>query len=278
MTEVLQHAATEPFLGASSPQDQDRGKSSGKSPGPDDSDPGSGPFQAPALPRPPRPRNPSNSMASNRLRRKSPDAGTVHVTDYLYRYMDPLTGRWKSRDPIGERGGVNLYGFVINSGINLIDSVGLSVSSDMDDWAVDLAMMDNIAGCYCVSILKASWNLFSFGIVDRNAPIEDAYSNGQISENQFYGGLASSAAVSTAQGVLTYGTGGVAGGYFQAGQGVVRVGMTGATIGGIIGFGNSTIDVFGTRTLDAGLGIEYSRTWREDGMNTLVNTGTGAFF
>ena len=27
---------------------------------------------------------------------------------YGYRYMDPLTGRWPSRDPIGERGGENL--------------------------------------------------------------------------------------------------------------------------------------------------------------------------
>ncbi|MEI7957239.1 MAG: RHS repeat-associated core domain-containing protein, partial [Verrucomicrobiota bacterium] len=30
---------------------------------------------------------------------------------YGYRYYDPLTGRWPSRDPIGEKGGVNLYGF-----------------------------------------------------------------------------------------------------------------------------------------------------------------------
>ena len=31
---------------------------------------------------------------------------------YGYRYYDPLTGRWPSRDPIEEEGGVNLYGFV----------------------------------------------------------------------------------------------------------------------------------------------------------------------
>jgi RHS repeat-associated protein len=30
---------------------------------------------------------------------------------YLYRYYDPLTGRWPSRDPIEEGGGMNLYGF-----------------------------------------------------------------------------------------------------------------------------------------------------------------------
>jgi RHS repeat-associated protein len=31
---------------------------------------------------------------------------------YGYRYYNPGTGRWLSRDPIGEKGGLNLYGFV----------------------------------------------------------------------------------------------------------------------------------------------------------------------
>jgi RHS repeat-associated protein len=44
---------------------------------------------------------------------------------YLYRYYDPLTGRWPSRDPIEERGGVNLYGFLGNDGVNLIDKFGM---------------------------------------------------------------------------------------------------------------------------------------------------------
>jgi len=44
---------------------------------------------------------------------------------YGFRYYDPVTGRWPSRDPIGERGGLNLYGFVENDGINRIDYLGL---------------------------------------------------------------------------------------------------------------------------------------------------------
>ena len=44
---------------------------------------------------------------------------------YTYRYYDPLTGRWPSRDPIGEYGGVNLYGFVRNDGIGSRDMLGL---------------------------------------------------------------------------------------------------------------------------------------------------------
>ncbi len=43
---------------------------------------------------------------------------------YGYRYYDPETGRWPSRDPIGESGGVNLYAFVGNDGVNQVDVLG----------------------------------------------------------------------------------------------------------------------------------------------------------
>jgi RHS repeat-associated protein len=45
---------------------------------------------------------------------------------YQYRYYDPVTGRWPSRDLIGERGGVNLYGFVGNDGVGRVDTFGLT--------------------------------------------------------------------------------------------------------------------------------------------------------
>ena len=51
---------------------------------------------------------------------------------YGYRYYDPETGRWPSRDPIQERGGVNLYGFVGNDGVNYIDYLGMEVSVWVD--------------------------------------------------------------------------------------------------------------------------------------------------
>ncbi|MCG8526731.1 MAG: RHS repeat-associated core domain-containing protein, partial [Opitutales bacterium] len=44
---------------------------------------------------------------------------------YGYRYYDPETGRWPNRDPLQEDGGVNLYGFVVNNPISLIDILGL---------------------------------------------------------------------------------------------------------------------------------------------------------
>jgi RHS repeat-associated protein len=44
---------------------------------------------------------------------------------YGYRYYQPQTGRWLSRDRIGERGGLNLYGFTDNRPINTYDLNGL---------------------------------------------------------------------------------------------------------------------------------------------------------
>ena len=49
---------------------------------------------------------------------------TAPLYYYGYRYLDPVTGRWPSRDPIEERGGVNLYGFVGNAPLSAVDLIG----------------------------------------------------------------------------------------------------------------------------------------------------------
>jgi len=45
---------------------------------------------------------------------------------YGYRYYNGSTGRWISRDPIEERGGLNLYAFVRNNPLSSIDARGLT--------------------------------------------------------------------------------------------------------------------------------------------------------
>jgi RHS repeat-associated protein len=49
----------------------------------------------------------------------------VGVAYYVYRWYDPLTGRWPSRDLIGERGGLSMYAFVSNMPLNHYDVLGL---------------------------------------------------------------------------------------------------------------------------------------------------------
>jgi len=102
---------------------------SGRIPGmrPGASDPAAcfGAIRRPMHPRSPGPRNSGNTLAIKRLANKSSGGQTCRVAVYLYRYYDPLTGRWASRDPIGERGGENLYGFVANHPIWGVDVLGL---------------------------------------------------------------------------------------------------------------------------------------------------------
>ena len=52
---------------------------------------------------------------------------TCNTTDlvlYEYRGYQLGTGRWLTRDPIGEQGGVSLYGFVGSDAVNHFDAVG----------------------------------------------------------------------------------------------------------------------------------------------------------
>ena len=94
-------------------------------PGDDDADPGTGVAAINPRLRPPRPGNAPRSRSVRPQKPSKIAEKTVHVADYLYRYYDPLTGRWPNRDPIEEEGGLNLYGFVGNDVVNVIDELGL---------------------------------------------------------------------------------------------------------------------------------------------------------
>ncbi|MBB5354042.1 RHS repeat-associated protein, partial [Haloferula luteola] len=81
---------------------------------------------------------------------------------YGYRYYDPVTGRWPSRDPIGERGGVNLYGFVENDSVGRIDVLG----QNPQDLALKLGSLE-VPKAYGVDVsanLVAGLGSFNGGI------------------------------------------------------------------------------------------------------------------
>jgi RHS repeat-associated protein len=57
---------------------------------------------------------------------------------YTYRYYDPITGRWPSRDPVGEglqSGELNLSGFIRNRPSHSVDYLGLREIMDMSGWS-----------------------------------------------------------------------------------------------------------------------------------------------
>jgi hypothetical protein len=49
----------------------------------------------------------------------------------LFAFYDPGTQRWLNRDPLGEKGGLNLYTSLGNSPLHLFDSWGLSLEDDI---------------------------------------------------------------------------------------------------------------------------------------------------
>ena len=77
---------------------------------------------------------PPTSRPVNRLPAPQPRRKNGHAYEktasgmffYGFRYYNADTGRWPSRDPIGEEGGINLYGFVNNNPVDSWDLLGLS--------------------------------------------------------------------------------------------------------------------------------------------------------
>ena len=90
---------------------------------------------------------------------------------YGYRYYDPLTGRWPSRDPIDEGGGPNLYNFVVNDGIDWADDLGLrkcccgpditealkATLNDVEDNFNKLSWLDTQSVCWTFITRRDGW-------------------------------------------------------------------------------------------------------------------------
>ncbi len=86
----------------------------------------------------------------------------------LFRAYDPGTGRWVSRDPIGERGGFNLYGYVKGNPISWTDPTGLYVPNL--SWTSENTEKRD---CFIRKYRKSPLGAWGASRADRNAHPED---------------------------------------------------------------------------------------------------------
>jgi RHS repeat-associated protein len=68
---------------------------------------------------------------------------------YGYRYYSASTGRWLSRDPSEESGGLNLYGFVNNNSVDGADALGLLRWGDIVEAQRQLNAQVSAYKCCC---------------------------------------------------------------------------------------------------------------------------------
>jgi RHS repeat-associated protein len=79
---------------------------------------------------------PANRMQFSSMPHHAPSGLSL----YTFRAYDPTLQRWLSHDPIGERGGINLYDFVRNNSLSAADPLGLDVISvdDSVNWVMTI--------------------------------------------------------------------------------------------------------------------------------------------
>ena len=103
----------------------------------------------------------------------------IQISNYGFRYYDPVTGRFVNRDPIREEGGLNGYAFVENVTLSYVDLLGLDGISW--DTAIDTTISVTLARRFvvqlsgseldsdcCISVTAAG--SFNVGI-DRGRPL-----------------------------------------------------------------------------------------------------------
>jgi RHS repeat-associated protein len=72
----------------------------------------------------------------------------AYAVIYLARPYEPNMARWLTRDPIGERGGPNLYCFVANSPVSSVDPLGLQPPTGSGPWGPGIGCWT----CRCKSV------------------------------------------------------------------------------------------------------------------------------
>lgn len=88
--------------------------------------------------------------------------GETETYNFGYRHFNPRTKQWISRDPIGERGGLNLFAYANNDPVNRRDQHGLRVVEGYDtNWAVVDGIPFSYIGTMSVDLLNRNTGLVS---------------------------------------------------------------------------------------------------------------------
>jgi len=107
---------------------------------------------------------------------------------YNYRYYSADLGRWLNRDPIAEKGGLNLYGFVGNGPVGGIDYLGMFKPEVHIEIVYDV-LASKIQSQYLIKLMVSTADVDIYGFVDEklhydnntfneaDANIENIYSN-----------------------------------------------------------------------------------------------------
>jgi RHS repeat-associated protein len=105
----------------------------------------------------------SGTLADANVYRFSSKENHTNSLKYYYgrRFYGPNMQRWMNRDPIAERGGLNLYRLTYNDPINRLDRFGLAPCS-VDEWAVCTAGCRAKAGQWYLGVKSCNQTYLFF--------------------------------------------------------------------------------------------------------------------
>jgi len=94
---------------------------------------------------------------------------------YGYRYYSAELGRWLSRDPIGEQGGVNIYAYVFNSSVNAHDYQGTTPQGYITKKILNKALLPLYSRLISDLATKTITKNKNKSFIDRHCTGPDAY-------------------------------------------------------------------------------------------------------